>query len=198
MVIRLQVRCTVSRIGRKPLIIPENIKVSIEANSVNIEGPKGTLNQRIHPLLKVEKKGERELVVIKLEKTPAADSQQGLMRTLLANMIKGVTVGFEKVLEIHGVGYRVQAQGDKLQLQVGFSHPVEFPIPKGIEISVGKGNRIMVKGYDRRLVGETAAEIRQICPPEPYKGKGIRYLDEHVRRKAGKAAVGIGAAGGGK
>lgn len=187
-----------SRIGRKPLIILENIKINVETDSVEIEGPKGKLRQKIHPLVKVEKKEEKQLVVIKLEETPAANSQQGLMRALLANMIKGVTEGFEKVLEIHGVGYRAQVQGDKLQLQLGFSHPVEYSIPEGIEISVAEGNRIAVKGYDKDLVGETAAEIRQIFPPEPYKGKGIRYLDEHVRRKAGKAAVGIGAAGGGK
>ncbi len=187
-----------SRIGRKPLIIPEKVKIDIDADLVEVEGPKGKLKQKINPLVKIEMKEKKELVVVKLNETKLSDAQQGLARTLLANMIKGVTDGFEKVLEIQGVGYRVQVQGRMLQLQLGFSHPIECSIPEGIEISVAKGNRIVIKGFDKHLVGKTAAEIRQIYPPEPYKGKGIRYLNEYVRRKAGKAAVGIGAPGGGK
>ena len=187
-----------SRIGRKILTIPENVKINIGADSVEVEGPKGKLKQKINPLVKVEIKGKTELVVVKLKETNLSDAQQGLVRALLANMIKGVTDGFEIELEIQGVGYRVQVQGRMLQLQLGFSHPTEYSIPEGIEISVAKGNRVAIKGFDKHLVGKTAAEIRQIYPPEPYKGKGIRYLNEHVRRKAGKAAVGISAPGGGK
>ena len=187
-----------SRIGRKLLTIPENVKITVGADSVEVEGPKGKLKQKINPLVKVEIKKEKELGVVKLKETKLSDAQQGLMRALLTNMIKGVTDGFEKKLEVQGIGYRVQVQGRMLQLQLGFSHPTEYSIPEGIEIFVAKGNLIDIKGFDKHLVGKTAAEIRQIYPPEPYKGKGIRYLNESVRRKAGKAAVGIGAPGGGK
>lgn len=186
-----------SRLGRKPLTLTENVKINISDNWVEIEGLKGRLKHKIHPLVKVEKSGERELRVVKAKETEMSDSQQGLMRTILANMLKGVTQGFEKVLEINGVGFRAQVQGKVLILQLGFSHPIEFSIPEDIEISVVKGNRLEVKGFDRCLVGKIASEIRQIYPPEPYKGKGIRYLGEQVRKKAGKAAVSVGAAGAG-
>jgi len=188
----------VSRVGRKPVVIPGKVKVNIGADAVEIEGPKGKVKEEIKPLVKLEVKDGKELCVVKLKETQAADAYQGLIRALLANLITGVTEGFEKILEVHGVGFRVQSQGGKLQLQLGFSHSIEYSIPEGIEISVIKGNRIVIKGFNKHLVGETAAEVRHFYPPEPYKGKGIRYLNEHVRRKAGKAAVGIGAPGAGK
>ncbi len=187
-----------SRIGKKPLNIPEKVKVNINLNTVEIQGPKGSLTQKVNPLVRVEMPDNKTLTVVKASESSITDAQQGLIRSLLANMIKGVTDGFNKVLEINGVGYRSQVQGKVLKLQLGFSHPVDYAFPDGIEILVEKGNRITISGYDKRLVGKVAADIRHLLPPEPYKGKGIRYLGEHIRRKAGKAAVGVGTPGGGK
>ena len=175
-----------SRIGRKPIVIPSGVQVSIEGNTVRVKGPKGELTQVFHPEIKLVQEGG----AIRVER-PSEEkfhkSLHGLTRTLVSNMVQGVTEGFSKALEINGVGYRAAKQGDKLVLTIGFSHPVEIEPLKGIEIEVPAPNRIVVKGADKQVVGQMAAIIRSVREPEPYKGKGIKYEKEVVRRKAGKA-----------
>ncbi|MFH1778762.1 MAG: 50S ribosomal protein L6 [Candidatus Omnitrophota bacterium] len=175
-----------SRIGKKPIQISKNVKVNISGNIISVEGPKGKLIYKVHPDLKVEIKEEQIIVLVDSnEKTVM--SLHGLTRTLINNMLIGVTSGFQKELEIVGVGFRALVSGEKLVMQLGFSHPVEIHIPEGIVIETPKPTQIVVKGIDKQKVGEVAAEIRAIYPPEPYKGKGIRYVGEYVRRKVGKA-----------
>ena len=178
-----------SRVGKKPIQIVKGVKVNVNGDTVLVEGPKGKLSQQVHPAIKVEVKGEQVIV------TPHESSESlknvgalhGLTRSLINNMILGVTNGYQKDLEIQGVGFRAQVSGKKLVLLVGFSHPVEFSIPEGIVIEAPKPTQLIIKGVDKRKVGQVAAEIRDIFPPEPYKGKGIRYVGEYVRKKAGKA-----------
>jgi large subunit ribosomal protein L6 len=181
-----------SRIGKKPIKIPEGVEVKIEESKVTIKGPKGELSQKIRPEVKVEFKNGQILV------EPKVDSKRtkafwGLTRALLNNMVNGVQQGYEKKLEIQGIGYKANLEGDNLVLMVGFSHPVKMEIPEEVKVAVEK-NIITVSGIDKELVGLVAAKIRKVKPPEPYKGKGIRYLGEQVRRKAGKKVV-TGAAG---
>lgn len=177
-----------SRIGKKPITIPSGVKVNLAGRTLKVEGTKGKLELDIHPRMKVEVKDNEVLVKrpsdIKLDK-----SLHGLTRSLIQNMIIGVTEGYIKELEIHGVGLRAQVQGKKLNLQLGFSHPVNYEIPQGITIETPKPTEIVIKGIDKQQVGEVAAEIRDYYKPEPYKGKGIRYKGERVRRKAGKTVV---------
>ena len=178
-----------SRVGKKPIQILKGVKVSVSGDTVTVEGPKGKLSHQVHPAIKVEVKEEQVIV------TPHENSESlknvgalhGLTRSLINNMVLGVTNGYQKELEIQGVGFRAQVSGKKLVLLVGFSHPVEFPIPEGIVIEAPKPTQLFVKGIDKHKVGQVAAEIRDIFPPEPYKGKGIRYVGEYVRKKAGKA-----------
>ncbi len=165
--------------------MPAEVEVIIDGQSVTVKGPKGTLKFDFHHRVVFEKKDNQILVKVRKEDEKRSRELWGTSRVLLANMIEGVTKGFEKKLEISGVGFRAAISGKKLTLQVGFSHPVEFSIPEGIEIKVEK-NIIIVSGIDKQLVGETAARIRAIKKPEPYKGKGIKYIDEVIRRKAGK------------
>jgi large subunit ribosomal protein L6 len=175
-----------SRVGKKPILIPKNVKVSVTGNTVLVEGPKGKLTLEAHPKMTVEAKADQVLVSRHSdEKTDMA--LHGLTRTLINNMVVGTTTGYQKELEIQGVGFRAQVSGKKLVLQLGFSHPVEFHIPEGIVIEAPKPTQVVIKGIDKQKVGETAAEIRAIFPPEPYKGKGIRYVGEYVRKKVGKA-----------
>ena len=176
-----------SRIGKKPIKIPENVEVKIEGQKVIIKGPKGELACEVRPEIKVELK-ENQLLVspqVEMKKTKAF---WGLTGAILANMIKGVTEGYEKTLEIEGLGYRAQLEGEDLVLFVGFTHPVKIKCPEGIKFSVEK-NVIKVLGINKELVGKIASKIRKVRPPEPYKGKGIRYLGEVIRRKVGKKAV---------
>ncbi len=175
-----------SRVGRKPILIPKNVKVIITGNTILVEGPKGKLSFNAHPKITVEAKAD-QVIVSRSSDEKSDKSLHGLTRTLINNMVMGTTVGYQKELEIQGVGFRAQVNGKKLVLQVGFSHPVDFHISEGITIEAPKPTQIIIKGIDKQKVGETAAEIRAIFPPEPYKGKGIRYLGEHVRRKVGKA-----------
>ncbi|MBU4310900.1 50S ribosomal protein L6 [bacterium] len=177
-----------SRVGEKPIIIPEGVKVQIEGNILTAEGPKGKLVRKIPSEIKVEVKG-KEILTKRPSNAKSHKSLHGLSRTLLANMIKGVSEGFSKTLEIIGVGYKANPRGDKLILSLGFSNPVEFSIPKGIEIKAEKGTQITISGPDKGLVGETASTIRALKPPEPYKGKGIKYKGEYIKRKVGKTAV---------
>lgn len=175
-----------SRIGKLPIEVKEGVTVIIEPNQIKVTGPKGELSQAIHPAVKINQ--EENVLTVK-PKRGAKDGSafQGLTRTLVANMVKGVTEGFEKKLEFHGVGYRAAVQGKDLVMSLGFSHPVKYTPKEGIEIKVEK-NVITVSGIDKQMVGQVASEIRALKKPEPYKGKGIRYQDERIRRKAGKAA----------
>jgi large subunit ribosomal protein L6 len=176
-----------SRVGLAPIPIPSGVDVKIEGRSVTVKGPKGELT-RSHPEEISLDQGDGEVRVARTKETREARALHGLFRSLIANMVEGVTNGYEKRLEIHGVGYRAQKQGNDLELSVGFSHTVRKPAPSGIEYEVPAPTRITVRGIDKELVGQTAAEIRAIKKPEPYKAKGIRYEGEQVRRKGGKAA----------
>ncbi len=178
-----------SRVGKKPILIPEGVEVKIDNQRVLVKGPKGELSQEIRPEIKVEIKEGKILVLPKIE-TKKTRAFWGLTRALLANMTKGVVQEYEKKLEITGIGFRAQVSGEDLVLYVGFSHPVKVSLPSGIKCSVEK-NLITISGIDKELVGQFAATIRKIKPPEPYKGKGIAYLGEIIRRKVGKKAATI-------
>lgn len=176
-----------SRVGKKPIEIPQGVEVKIDGQKVIINGPRGELSREVRPELKVEVKDNEIFVLPQLE-TKKTNSLWGLTRVLVANMIKGVTEGFEKKLEIEGLGFKALLEGDSILLNVGFSHPVKLQAPEGIRFSVEK-NIITVFGADKELVGQTAANIRKVKKPEPYKGKGIKYLGEQIRRKVGKKVV---------
>lgn len=176
-----------SRVGSSPIPVPSGVEVSISANSVRVKGPKGELNRTLPEGIAIEQV-DSELRLTRAAETRELRALHGLARSLVANMIQGVTEGYEKRLEIQGVGYRATKQGNALELAVGFSHSVRKDAPPGIEFEVPAPTRITVRGIDKELVGQTAAEIRAIRKPEPYKAKGIRYEGEHIRRKAGKAA----------
>ena len=182
-----------SRIGRAPIPVPAGVTVEIQPGLVRVKGPKGQLERKVNPDLEIHLK-DGTLTVARPDDEKEHRAQHGLTRTLIANMVTGVTSGFSKYLEMSGVGYRAQLQGQKLVLQVGYSHPVEVEPPQGITFVVETPTRFAVQGIDKELVGQTAANIRDVRPPEPYKGKGIRYQGEVIRRKAGKA----GKAGGKK
>jgi large subunit ribosomal protein L6 len=174
-----------SRVGKKPIPIPKEVKVVLNDEGLMVKGPKGELNRVMPPQLTVQV--EENQVTIH----PQDDSQKvralfGLFRTLVANMVKGVSEGFERVLEIQGVGYRAELQGNQLVLNLGYSHPVPFQLPEGISAQVERQTRVVLRGIDRDLLGLTAARIRRFRPPEPYKGKGIKYQEEKIRRKVGK------------
>ena len=173
-----------SRIGKSPITIPEGVDVKVENHTVTVKGPKGTLTNEFLKDVDIKVEDDKVLVTLVNEK---AGNIHGLTRTLIHNMITGVTSGFEKALEINGIGYRAQKQGNKLVLTLGYSHPVEVVEPEGITIEVPAQNSIIVKGIDKQKVGQVAADIREYRLPEPYKGKGIKYVGEHIRRKEGKA-----------
>ncbi len=174
-----------SRIGRKPIVIPAGVEVKVDGQTVTVTGPKGTLTQKVHNGIGLEMDGN-VLTVTRPNDDREYRSLHGLTRTLINNMVIGVTEGYEKKLEVNGVGYRAAKQGKKLTLNLGYSHPVEMEDPEGIESVVEGQNIIIVKGIDKEKVGQFAAEIRDKRRPEPYKGKGIKYADEHIRRKVGK------------
>ena len=169
-----------------PVQVPDGIEVSVSGQTVTVRGPKGTLTQKFHPDMIIALEGNA-LTVERPSNDKAQRALHGLTRSLLANMVEGVTKGYQKDLEISGVGYRAAKQGNKLVLSMGYSHPVEIEPEPGIEFEVPAPTRISIKGIDKQLVGETAAQIRAVRPPEPYLGKGIRYAGEQIRRKAGKA-----------
>ena len=176
-----------SRIGKKPVIIPANVTVDVaENNVVTVKGPKGTLSQKINPIISVEINGA-EVIVTRPNDNKESRSLHGLSRTLINNMVVGVTEGYKKELEVNGVGYRVQKQGDTLVMNLGYSHQVFVKEIPGITIEAPGPNQIIISGADKQLVGQFAAEVREKRPPEPYKGKGIKYTTEHIRRKEGKA-----------
>ncbi|OGR31877.1 MAG: 50S ribosomal protein L6 [Desulfuromonadales bacterium GWD2_61_12] len=174
-----------SRIGKKPIAIPSGVKVALAGNIVNVQGPNGKLSREVTPGIDVVIDASQVLVQLG-EGSADAGARQGLTRTLIANMVEGVTKGFSRVLEINGVGYRADIRGTVLNLSLGYSHPIDYPLPAGIVVEVEKQTKITVKGIDKELVGATAAKIRSFRSPEPYKGKGIKYAEERIVRKAGK------------
>jgi large subunit ribosomal protein L6 len=178
----------VSRIGRKPVQIVKGVSVTVKDGAVTVKGPKGELSAKVHPDVQVEVKGE-EVLVSRSSDDNDHRALHGLWRALIQSMVVGVTEGYSKKLEIVGVGYRAEMKGQKLQLQVGYSHPIIFGPPKGIKIEAPTQTNITISGVDKHLVGMVAAKIRSFRPPEPYKGKGIKYEGEYIRRKAGKAAA---------
>lgn len=175
-----------SRVGKKPISLPKDVKVEIKDNAIFVEGPKGKLGRTYPNRINLEIK-DNLLFVKRISDAKLDRALHGLTRSLIANMIKGVTEGYTKELEIIGVGFRGQVQGNVLNMQLGFSHPVNFPIPEGIKIETPKQTQIVIRGIDKEKVGEVASEIRAIYPPEPYKGKGVRYALEYVKKKVGKA-----------
>lgn|SRR5918992_3644815 len=180
-----------SRVGQVPITVPSGVEVSIEQGRISVRGPRGLLERSIPEGISVEK-SDGEIRVGRASEAREVRALHGLVRSLVANMVQGVTEGYEKRLEIYGVGYRATKQGNNLELAVGFSHPVRKEAPPGIEFDLPAPTKITVRGIDKELVGQTAAEIRAVKKPEPYKAKGIRYEGEYIRRKAGKAAKGGG------
>jgi large subunit ribosomal protein L6 len=174
-----------SRIGKAPIAVPAKVKVDIKGQKVAVEGPKGKLEfdlpRRTSAALK-----DSQLLVSRRDDSPESRAMHGLSRAILNNMVKGVTDGFMKKLEIHGVGFKAAVQGGRITMQLGYSHPIEYPIPAQIKVTVEENTKITVEGPDKQLVGEVAAELRSFYPPEPYKGKGVRYVGEHIIRKEGK------------
>ncbi|RPI91115.1 MAG: 50S ribosomal protein L6 [Chloroflexi bacterium] len=179
-----------SRIGRLPVAVPSGVQINVQGSDVHVKGPKGELKRTFSSLIGIEM-DNGQVVVTRKSDHPKERALHGTTRAVIANMVHGVSTGFTVVLEVDGVGYRAELQGKDLALFVGYSHPVKFPPPDGISFEVDlKTRQIKVLGYDREVVGQTAAEIRRVRPPEPYHGKGIRYLGEKIRRKAGKAGKG--------
>ena len=176
-----------SRVGKKPIPIPQGVDIKLDQDTLTVKGPKGVLKRRIHPKVQVNVK-DGEIVVSVSEDTKETNSLHGLSRALIANMVTGVTKGFERVLEIVGVGYRGELNGRTAVLNVGYSHPIHFELPEGIDAKIEK-TRIILSGIDKELIGLTAAKVRGFRRPEPYKGKGIKYAEEHIRKKAGKTGT---------
>lgn len=177
-----------SRVGKKPVTIPDKTKITYVNRLLTVEGEKGKLSQDIHPAVDLTIEDGVMNVTIATEDRQSR-ALQGLTRSLVANMITGVTQGFERELEVNGIGYRAELSGNKIILNVGYSNPVAFDLPEGISATVAKNNSIKLHGIDKQKIGLTAAAIRRIRPPEPYKGKGIKYVEEHIRRKAGKTGT---------
>jgi large subunit ribosomal protein L6 len=175
-----------SRIGKKPIPVPKGVTVTLEGNLVRVKGPKGELERTLHPAITAAQE-DGTVVMARPSDEPEHRALHGLSRTLVANMIEGVTKGFQKTLEITGVGYKAEPRPYGLQLALGFSHPVQFRAPTGIKLSAPNPTTVVIEGANKEIVGQVAAELRGLRPPEPYKGKGIKYAGEQVRRKAGKA-----------
>jgi large subunit ribosomal protein L6 len=177
-----------SRIGKKPVAVPKGVTVTLSGNSVSVKGPKGELARTFHPEMTLAMEGDNVTVSRPSDET-RHKALHGLSRTLLANMVEGVTKGYNKTLEIQGVGYKAETKPFGLQLSLGFSHPVQYKAPAGIKFAVENNTVVKIEGADKEMVGQVAAELRNMRPPEPYKGKGIRYQGEQVRRKAGKTGA---------
>lgn len=188
-----------SKTGKKPVVLPEKVKARIDNGVLHVEGPKGCEQMSLNPHVSVTTDG-KEICVKRIDDSRPAREAHGLVRSLISNMVKGAAEGFKRELDIQGIGYRAEVKGNMLSMTLGFSHPVEYPIPAGLKIAVEKQTRLALSGSNRALVGQAAAKIRSLRPPEPYKGKGIKYVEEVIARKVGKAAAGAagGAAGGAK
>jgi large subunit ribosomal protein L6 len=179
-----------SRIGKEPVVIPDGVEIQLDTTSITVKGPKGSLTQKLTDVVKVTVNKEKKLLTV----APVTDDknsrgQWGLYRVLINNMVKGVSVGFQKVLEIEGIGYKAEMKGSNIQISAGYSHPILYMPRPGVTMRMEGPTQIVVKGIDKQAVGQVAAEIRNIRPPEPYKGKGIRYQGEHIIRKAGKTGI---------
>jgi len=177
-----------SRVGNKPILLNENINISYKDNVITVKGPKGVLTRKLHPDVDLEKQ-DKFIVVKPISDIRKARTLQGLIRSLVANMVAGVDTGFERVLEINGIGYRASLEGKTIVFNLGYSHPVNFEIPDGISASIEKNNIVKLSGIDKEKLGQVAASIRRLRPPEPYKGKGIKYAEEYIRKKAGKTGT---------
>lgn len=177
-----------SRIGRLPVSLPDKVKVEIKDSTVNIEGPKGKLSKTFSPVVAI-KVEDKKVRVQPLNESRFAKAMHGTTRSIIAGMVKGVTAGYVKDLEIQGVGFKANLKGNMLDLALGYSHPIAYPVPSGIKLTITDGTKVKVEGADKQLVGAVAAEIRGFYPPEPYKGKGVRYVGERVRRKEGKTVA---------
>ncbi|MGA9538331.1 MAG: 50S ribosomal protein L6 [Desulfobacterales bacterium] len=177
-----------SRVGKKPIAIPEKVKVTYKSGELSVQGQKGKLSRSIHPAVTIKIK-DGELSVEPLKSDKNSQALRGLTRSLVMNMVTGVDSGFARVLEINGIGYRAEVKGRNLVLMLGYSHPVNFSLPDGISASVERNNIIKLEGIDKEVLGQTAASIRSLRPPEPYKGKGIKFAEEYIRRKAGKTGT---------
>ncbi|ACL03597.1 50S ribosomal protein L6 [Desulfatibacillum aliphaticivorans] len=177
-----------SRVGKKPIPIPAKTKVTVSNGTVTVQGEKGKLERPLHPDVELKIEGD-EITVVPVVERRKITAVQGLVRSLVANMVTGVSTGFKRVLEVNGIGYKAELNGQTLNLTLGFSHPVDFPLPQGITAEVDKKNNITLEGIDNELLGQTAASIRALRPPEPYKGKGIKYAEERIIRKAGKTGA---------
>ncbi|MBN2071522.1 MAG: 50S ribosomal protein L6 [Candidatus Krumholzibacteriota bacterium] len=180
-----------SRVGKNPIPVPSGVTIDLKGNHIEVKGPKGKLDRELHPEMIIEIEGA-EILVKRPSESKQHKSLHGLTRTLISNMVDGVSKGFQKTLEIEGVEYRAEMKGKTLVMSLGFSHPVNYTPRGGVEIEVPDPKKIVVGGIDKQMVGQISAEIRAFRPPEPYKGKGVRYQGEQVRRKSGKAAVGTG------
>ena len=177
-----------SRVGKKSIAIPEKVKVTYKSGEVSVQGQKGKLSRSIHPAVTIKIK-DGELSVEPLKSDKNSQALRGLTRSLVMNMVTGVDSGFARVLEINGIGYRAEVKGRNLVLMLGYSHPVNFSLPDGVSASVERNNIIKLEGIDKEVLGQTAASIRSLRPPEPYKGKGIKFAEEYIRRKAGKTGT---------
>ena len=177
-----------SRVGKKPITVPEKTKLTYAQGVLTVEGQKGRLSRSIHPEVSLQIEGDT-IQVIPLKESKTNLALQGLTRSLVSNMVVGVNTGFEKVLEIAGIGYRAEVKGNTLVLNLGFSHPIRFELPEGISAVVDRNNIVKLSGIDKEKLGQTAASIRRLRPPEPYKAKGIKYAGEYIRRKAGKTGA---------
>jgi large subunit ribosomal protein L6 len=177
-----------SRVGKKPIAIPEKVKVTYKSGELSVQGQKGKLSRSIHPAVTIKIK-DGELSVEPLKSDKNSQALRGLTRSLVMNMVTGVDSGFARVLEINGIGYRAEVKGRNLVLMLGYSHPVNFSLPDGVSASVERNNIIKLEGIDKEVLGQTAASIRSLRPPEPYKGKGIKFAEEYIRRKAGKTGT---------
>ena len=177
-----------SRVGKKPIIVPKEVEVRLDGEILSVKGPKGELSRLIHPKVGLDINGSQITLSIS-DNTKESSAISGLFRSLIANMVLGVTEGFKKSLELIGVGYKVEHSGNQLVFNLGYSNPIKYDIPKGIDVQLDQKSKIVLSGVDKELLGTVAAKIRSFRPPEPYKGKGVKYLGELVRRKAGKAGV---------
>ena len=177
-----------SRVGKKPIAIPDKTKVTLKKKDLLVEGPKGKLSRTIHDAVSVNIDGDTIHVTVENE-SKNLRALQGLTRSLIQNMITGVTSGFDRVLEINGIGYRASASGNVINLSLGYSHPIDFSVPEGVSVTVEKNNIVRLSSIDKEQLGHVAAAIRRLRPPEPYKGKGVKYAEEYIRRKAGKTGT---------
>ncbi len=178
-----------SRIGKKPISIPDKVKVDLHDHSIKVEGPKGKVSKSFAEVVKLSTNDKKQIIVTPLEQTRFARAMFGTARSIISGMVKGVTVGYTKDLEIQGVGFKAVPKGNQIEFSLGYSHQIQFKIPEGIKVTVTDGTKLKVEGADKQLVGAVAAEIRGYYPPEPYKGKGVRLVGERVRRKEGKTVA---------